>query len=110
MILNPNCSESVVRLDFGKLISYRAKELIIEHFKDTKAFYEEETDGDDWYSYLLKYMKLDDKKVIYCSRFEGEDDFFLDLIPIEYLYEKEDLIDAQAKGIKLSLTIKGKKR
>ena len=109
MLINPNCSEEVVRIKFGKLKSSRVKELLIEHFKDTKAFYEEESSDDCWYAYLLKYMKLNDNRIIYCSRLEGEDDFIRDLIQTEYLYDKDELIDAQDAGKTLSLTVKGKR-
>jgi len=115
MMLNPNCSESVVRIDTKELKSKRIRKLILEHFKDTKAFYEDETDGNDWYSYLLKYMKLKEnkdfgEKIIYCSRFEGEDDFMLDIPFIDFLYTNSDLHEAQEKGIMLKTSIKGTRR
>ena len=115
MTLNPDCSEIVIRIDTSKLVSKRARDMILEHFKDTKANYEDETDGADWFSYLLKYMKLKENKdvgeiIIYCSRLDGEDDFILDLHDVEFLYTKKELIVAYSQGKVLSTKIKGVKR
>jgi len=114
-MLNPNCSELVVRIDTSKLVSNRATKLILEHFEDTKAYYEDEASENEWFAYLLKYMKLKKNKesgetIVYCSRFEGEDDFFMDLHDVIFLYDNNDLIEAKEKGKVLPTNIKGTRR
>jgi hypothetical protein len=96
----------VVRLYLDSFIGCKTKELVLEQFEKTKKWYESE--DDEWYQYLLNYMKLEKNAegnpivMYYVSRFEGDDDFLMDL-PTVQLYSKEDLLDACEKKIVLEL-------
>ena len=97
----------VVRLYLDNFIGCKTKELVLKQFEQTKKWYESE--DDDWYKYLLCYMALQKNAegnpivMYYVSRFEGDDDFILDL-PCVQLYDKSDLLDAHEKKIVLKLS------